>query len=104
MQPDYIHLAEALFAAMTALGAWIWRVSSKLQSYEEQLQTLKASVADVQNKRSVLEELKITQAVQGAKIDNIEKTCLATNQAILEILADRMPGGNRKGDPPGRTP
>ena len=40
MQPDYIHLAEALFAAMTALGAWIWRVSSKLQSYEEQLQTL----------------------------------------------------------------
>lgn len=107
---DFLRWIEILAAALAGLGAWIWRVSAKMQSYEERLVALQAAVKSEQNKRSTrdgmmfarLEDMRVTQAVQGAKIDNIEKTCAETNQAILEILADRLPGGNRKGDPPGR--
>lgn len=110
MQPDdnYLRWVEALCGALVALGFWIWRVASRMQSYDEQLKTMQAAIKAEQNKRSLrdgqmfarLEDLKVTQAVQTEKIENIEKTCAATNKAIVDILADRLPGGNRKNDPP----
>lgn len=111
MQPDdYTHWLELVGAALAGLGAWIWRVAAKLASYDEQLQTLKAALAAEQIKRSTrdaemfakLEDLRVHQAVQGADIKHISTTCSETNQAILEILADRLPGGGRKNDPPRR--
>ena len=113
MQPDdYTRWLEVLGGALAALGAWIWRVASRMQSYDERLKALQAALTKELEKRSErdaqmfarLEDLRVNQAVQSADIKHISTTCSETQAAILEILADRLPGGNRKGDPPRREP
>ena len=112
MQPDdYTRWLEVIAGALAALGAWVWRIAHLDASREARLKALEAWVKDEQAKRSErdkdmfarLENLRVEQAVQGADIKHIASTCNETNAAILEILADRLEGGNRKNDPPRRT-
>lgn len=111
MQPDdYGHWLEVIAGALAALGAWVWRIAHLDASREARLKSLEAWVRDEQAKRrerdkdmfAKLEDLRVNQAAQGSDIKHIASTCTETQAAILEILADRLPGGNRKGDPPRR--
>ena len=111
MQPDdYTRWLEVLGGALAALGAWIWRVAAKMQSYDERLNALQVALKAELAKRgerdakifAKLEDLRVNQAAQSAELKHIASTC-AGQAAILEILADRVPGGRRQHDPPERT-
>lgn len=117
MQLDYEHWFEVLMAGLVALGAWLFRLGMKYKEHETALKSIGSGMEkledDINNevaKRSArdtdlfarLENMKVEQAKQGEKIVGIGKDCAEIKQDFKLFLADVLPGGNRRGDPPAR--
>ena len=117
MQPDYEHWFEVLLGGLLALGAWLFRLGRKYQEHETTLKTINENMEKLEtdiekevSKRSArdadlfarLENMKVEQAKQGEKIVGIGKDCAEIKHDFKLFLADVLPCGNRRGDPPVR--
>ena len=116
MQPDWQHWIEVLGAALVGLGAWLFRLGQKYQKHEGALKSISAEMQKLESdiekevaKRGArdaemfmrLENLKVEQAKQGVEIVGISEDCAEIKQDFKIFLADVLPGGRRRGDPPG---
>ena len=116
MQPDYEHWFEVLIGSLIALGAWLFRLGQKYQKHESTLKSIGGEMEKLEGdiekevvKRSArdadlfarLENLKVEQTRQGVEIVGIGKDCAEIKQDFKIFLADVLPGGRRRGDPPG---
>ena len=115
MQLDYEHWFEVLIGGLIALGAWLFRLGQKYQKHESTLKLIKGEMGKLESdiekevaKRSArdadlfsrLENLKVEQAKQGERMVGIGEDCAEIKQDFKIFLADVLPGGRRRGDPP----